>query len=78
MQSWNCLVDTKGRRPRKRSRQHANHLDPEGITGEPRGFKTTNFGQISDVTHEVDHVIAEKHGGKTAQDNLALALLSLQ
>lgn len=25
------------------------------------------------ISHEIDHVIAEKHGGKTAADNLALA-----
>lgn len=25
------------------------------------------------VPHEVDHVIAEKHGGQTTEDNLALA-----
>ena len=25
------------------------------------------------VAHEIDHVIAEKHGGQTDKDNLALA-----
>lgn len=25
------------------------------------------------VSHEIDHVIAEKHGGQTGEDNLALA-----
>lgn len=29
----------------------------------------------SAVTHELDHIIARKHGGKTEADNLALACL---
>lgn len=31
---------------------------------------------FSIYTHEVDHVIAQKHGGQTSADNLALACLS--
>ncbi|MGE0130963.1 MAG: HNH endonuclease [Blastocatellales bacterium] len=28
---------------------------------------------VSTIPHEVDHVVAEKHGGETEEDNLALA-----
>jgi HNH endonuclease len=31
--------------------------------------------QDSPTTHEVDHIVAVKHGGKTETDNLALACL---
>lgn len=31
---------------------------------------------FSIYTHEIDHIIAQKHGGQTTADNLALACLS--
>src|SRR5436190_6760693 len=42
-----------------------------------RALSYCEYCQISqdseDTVHEVDHVIAEKHGGQTVSDNLALA-----